>query len=130
VARESFHSGPQSPNLRTFGLIFDVNASYSGKYEVNRINNNWMSFITTTIGKQLKFFSLSLNLYDENFFCFPEFRIDSSCPQQRCRILRRIGGFGRLLSLHSGIHLVNNQVTFYIKRLRKFKEVDKFSKSL
>ncbi len=25
VARESFQSGPQSPNLRTFGLIFDVN---------------------------------------------------------------------------------------------------------
>ncbi len=24
VARESFQSGPQSPNLHTFGLIFDV----------------------------------------------------------------------------------------------------------
>jgi len=25
VARESFQSGPQSPNLHTFGLFFDVN---------------------------------------------------------------------------------------------------------
>ncbi len=25
VARESFHYGPQSPNLHTFGIIFEVN---------------------------------------------------------------------------------------------------------
>jgi len=25
VARQSFQTGPQSPNLHTFGLIFDVN---------------------------------------------------------------------------------------------------------
>jgi hypothetical protein len=30
-ARESFQSGPQSPNLCTFGLIFDVNTMQNRK---------------------------------------------------------------------------------------------------